>query len=177
MYDYYDKYKKNKFLFEFIMNYYLIVIGFRKMFQIQLCASCCYLPYITKLNNFIIKNKIPHKKIIQTENEKCIKFIFFHEKFNINKIKKLNGKEFAQNLGDFYIFASENYYDIVNSKNSCRISINLSNNYNKCELYAQWGNKCQINKNMHFFINYSHKLEKIFHQLDPKIKVFLKINQ
>lgn len=170
MYNLYNKYKKTKYLLEFILNNYLIIIGVRNIFQIHYDELN---PYIIKINNFLIKNNISYKKIIQTNNEKCIKFIIYNKNVDIEKIQKLDGKEFAQMLGEFYIFSNENYYELVNDKNCCRISINASNEYNTCELYAQWGKICDVNKNMDFFIDYAKKLEIIFHKIDPKIKVFI----
>ena len=172
MYNLYKKYNKNKYLFEFVLNNYLITIGFRKLFQIQYDESSSY---IIKFNNFLIENNISHKKLIQIDNERCTKFIIYNKEVDINKIQKLDGKEFAQLLGEFYIFANENYYEIVNNTNSRRILINVSNEYNTCELYAQWGYISEINKNMNFFVNYAKELEILFHKIDPKLKVFVTV--
>jgi len=170
MYNLYKKYQETKYLFEFILNNYLVTIGFRKLFQIQYDESS---PYIMKFNSFLIENNISHKKLIQTDNEKCTKFIIYNKDVDINKIQKLDGKEFAQMLGEFYIFANENYYEIVHDTNSRRISINVSNKYNTCELYAQWGNLFEINTNMDFFVGYAKEIERLLHKIDPQLKVFV----
>ncbi len=175
----YNKYKKNKYIVEFILNNYLVNIQFRNIFQIQVPENDpTPNPNINKFNKFLIKNKIPHKKIIQTENEKCTKYIFFNKDCvytDIEKINNLNEKEFARNLGEFYIFATENYYKLINDKTCCRISINAVNEYNTSELYAQWGKTCDVNSNMEFFITYAKKIETIFHTIDQNITVSVMI--
>ena len=88
-----------QFIIEFLLNYYLLLKGLRHIFQIQ---------YESKEEYKMLKIIIIDKFILNLYKGKGNRLIFYNpNKFNINELDKTFGKKYANQLGNFYVCATE----------------------------------------------------------------------
>ena len=185
-----DKLKYKQTLLEFIFNYYLLLKGYRNIFQIMCTSKTLQEIKIYILNKYnikyIIKSVYIYINILIIYNDKLI---------NINDIDMTFGKTFANQLGPFYVCARSNKY--LNSSfsfyNKHRINISITIpttqikkkqnlikienkqvNIQNIELYGQMCksiNEEQINKVKQI----AKDISIIIKQFDKKYSVTLKI--
>lgn len=118
-----DKLEYKQILLEFIFNYYLLLKGYRNIFQIM-CTS----KTLQELKIYIL-NKYNIKYIIKSLYIYINRLIIYNDKLiNVNEIDITFGKKFANQLGSFYICARSNKY--LNSSfsfyNKHRINISIT---------------------------------------------------
>ena len=91
----------------FILNYYLLLKGYRNIFQIEY-SNDKTLKFIENifLNKYDITYKLK-RKLLSLHNYKRI-IVYNSNKFNINNLNNSLGKDFANQLGEFYVCAGEN---------------------------------------------------------------------
>ena len=126
------KYNKNKLLV-FIFNYYLLLKGYRSIFQTDY-KNPEELEDIKKsiLNKYNIKYIV---RPFSTNSWRGL-IIYNDKKIKIDDIDKTFGEKFADQLGDFYICASSNWSKY---NNKYRINISVASKVDKfaIELYGQ----------------------------------------
>lgn len=151
----YEKYKKtkNKYIYEIILQWYLIKKKYRNTAYIS-----GYLLNKDKLDiliNFMNKNSISYK-ILQ---EKGFSFIIYNPgKIDTQVLSNMTNKEIGKLLGNFYTCASNKY----GAKGEHRIVIK----FNDVEVYAQM---CKKIKNFNHIYNIYLEVFNIFNKLDKKI--------
>ena len=153
----YKKHKntKNKYIYEIILQWYLINHHMRTMALIQVPMSESSKPVI----NFVKKYNIPYKTYNDTEARVNI-VIYNKKKFDINTFDKLSTKQFGKLLGEFYTCATNNFY-----KHDHRVVIL----FNQVEIFAQMCKESTIKLKFDHFYKIYLKLNKIFFKLDPNI--------
>jgi hypothetical protein len=126
------KYNKNNLLV-FIFNYYLLLKGYRSIFQTDY-KNPEELEDIKKsiLNKYNIKYIV---RPFSTNSWRGL-IIYNDKKIKIDDIDKTFGEKFADQLGDFYICASSNWSKY---NNKYRINISVASKVDKfaIELYGQ----------------------------------------
>jgi len=126
------KYNKNNLLV-FIFNYYLLLKGYRSIFQTDY-KNPEELEDIKKsiLNKYNIKYIV---RPFSTNSWRGL-IIYNDKKIKIDDIDKTFGEKFADQLGDFYICASSNWSKY---NNKYRINISVTSKVDKfaIELYGQ----------------------------------------
>ena len=163
-----------KIIIEFLLNYYLLLKGLRNIFQIE---------YDTKEEYNILKKLILNKFILNLYKGKEKRLIFYNpNKFNINELDKTFGKKYANQLGNFYVCATEFRtekikYDgratIIARTNEELLCKNGNKVYIYIELYAQMCkyfdiiNKKNINKIMKVF----KPIQKSIKELDDNLAI------
>jgi len=151
---------KIRILIKFILNYYLLLKGYRNIFQIEYGNDDdIKLLETIFLNKYDIKYVKKQKRLSLHFYKRII--VYNPNTFNIDNMNVSLGKEFANQLGEFYVCAG-------NSGLSNRIFIRISN-YTlniDVELYSQMCNNESINEtNM-------NKLKKIVIDIRKLLKTF-----
>lgn len=161
------------------MNYLLILLGLRKIAQIEIYKES--FPYIPDFINFMTKFKIPY--ILEdgtTPNWKRI--ILYNKKtFNPNTLNTSYGINFGHQLGEFYVCASDNWNANNNDYNH-RIAIRIKmpkltytngNIGGEIAVFAQMCNESILKKNKTTFNKIAKKLKKLLLLLHPDFTVIL----
>ncbi len=158
----YHKYKNTKIkeIYEIILQWYLISIGYRNVALVYVKSKS----KIEKIIRFLKKNNIYY--YIFDEKHFIDLVIYNPKKFNIGELDKSKGKIFGQQLGDFYTCAtddvSKNHYRVV-------ISVKKNNSDNVVEIFAQMCKKNMIYKNIAKFYEIYLEIMGIFEKLDKKL--------
>lgn len=156
----YKKYKntKNKYIYEIILQWYLIKQKMRNIALIQV-SETKFLPPLVKFMN---ENDISYKILDNTKMSSIKKnFIIYNKKtFDIDNFDESNQKKFGELLGKFYVCASNDFRN-----NNHRVVIL----FNNIEIFAQMCKKANIIDNFEKFYNIYLKLHKLFYKLDPTI--------
>jgi hypothetical protein len=141
---------------------YLLECEYRNIFQIQREKNE---KLIKKLVSIIKKTKYNYK--IYDENNKYFKLIIYNKnKFNIDELDKTWGKQFAKQLGNFYICATDNY----NLKSyNYQIIISVGNNNIATGLYMQMCKKNTIIKNINKIIKIHDEINTLLLNLDNNL--------
>lgn len=157
-----------RFIMEFLLNYYLLLKGLRHIFQIQLESKEEY-----KMLKIIIIDKF----ILNLYKGKGNRLIFYNpNKFNINELDKTFGKKYANQLGNFYVCATEFRTEKIKYDGRATIIARtdeplLCKNGNKVyiyiELYAQMCKYFDITNK-----NNINKIMKVFKPIHKSIKEF-----
>jgi len=154
----YLKYKNTKIreIYEIILQWYLVSTGYRNV-------ALVYVKSKSKLEKIIIflkKNNISYR-IFDTDL-----VLYNPKKFNIDELDTSKIKKFGQQLGDFYMCAtndvSKNHYRVV-------ISVSKPNSDNVVEIFAQMCKKNMIHKNIAKFYEILIEIMEIFGKLDKKL--------
>jgi len=154
----YLKYKNTKIreIYEIILQWYLVSTGYRNV-------ALVYVKSKSKLEKIIIflkKNNISYR-IFDTDL-----VLYNPKKFNIDELDTSKIKKFGQQLGDFYMCAtndvSKNHYRVV-------ISVSKPNSDNVVEIFAQMCKKNMIHKNIAKFYEIYLEIMEIFGKLDKKL--------
>lgn len=158
----YLKYKNTKIkeIYEIILQWYLISIGYRNI-------ALVYVKSKSKLEKIIIflkKNNISYR--IFDEKHYIDLVLFNPKKFNIDELDTSKIKKFGYQLGDFYTCAtndvSKNHYRVV-------ISVSKPDSDNVVEIFAQMCKKNMIHKNIAKFYEIYLEIMEIFEKLDKKL--------
>ena len=162
----YKKYykTKNSHLLELLLNLYLMNCKYRNIFQIYL-----YNTKISKEINDILDN-ISYSFIIVKEKNDTRIIIYNKKLFNIDDLDITYGKKYAEQLGEFYVCATNN-----NNNHYYRIVIQVQGLNINAELYAQMCKKNMIIKNMNKIINILNDIKQLFYQLDKTLQIEIKI--
>lgn len=138
--------KKKSYMFGFIYNYYLLLKGYRNIFQIY-----CPKELIEILNKYNIKYIVKptilsntpwyikiSRYITELFDDGKLIIIFNDKKINIDEIDNTFGENFGKQLGDFYICASSDWERKWHLM-KYRINISISHKTHKftTELYGQ----------------------------------------
>jgi hypothetical protein len=162
-------------IIEFLLNYYLLLKGLRNIFQVYTRFKEAY-----NILNKLILNKFNINLYKVKNNHKHIRLIIYNpNKFNINELDKTFGKKFAQQLGNFYVCASEDF-----SKSDGRISIIAKSNeplickngneiYILIEFYAQMCKYSDITnkKNLNKILKIFKTLQKLIEEFDDNLTI------
>jgi hypothetical protein len=154
----YHKYKNTKIpqIYEIILQWYLISIGYRNVALVYLISKSI----LEKIMRFLKKNNISYRIF-----EKDL-VLFNPKKFNIDELDISKEKNFGHQLGNFYTCAtndiSKNHYRVV-------ISVNNLDSDNFVEIFAQICKKNMIHKNIAKFYEIYLEIMKIFEKLDKKL--------
>lgn len=158
----YHKYKNTKIkeIYEIILQWYLVSTGYRNV-------ALVYVKSKSKLEKIIIflkKNNISYR--IFDEKHYIDLVLFNPKKFNIDELDTSKIKKFGQQLGDFYMCATNDV-----SKNHYRVVISVSNldSDNFVEIFAQMCKKNMIHKNIAKFYEIYLEIMEIFGKLDKKL--------
>ena len=162
----YKKYykTKNSHLLELLLNLYLMNCKYRNIFQIYLHNT-----KISKEINEILSN-ISYTFIIVEEKNDTRIIIYNKKLFNIDDLDITYGKKYAEQLGEFYVCATNN-----NNNHYYRIVIQVQGLNINAELYAQMCKKKMIIKNMNKIINILNDIKQLFYQLDKTLQIEIKI--
>ena len=162
----YKKYykTKNSHLLELLLNLYLMNCKYRNIFQIYLHNT-----KISKEINEILSN-ISYTFIIVEEKNDTRIIIYNKKLFNIDDLDITYGKKYAEQLGEFYVCATNN-----NNNHYYRIVIQVQGLNINAELYAQMCKKNIIIKNMNKIINILNDIKQLFYQLDKTLQIEIKI--
>ena len=162
----YKKYykTKNSHLLELLLNLYLMNCKYRNIFQIYLHNT-----KISKEINEILDN-ISYTFIIVEEKNDTRIIIYNKKLFNIDDLDITYGKKYAEQLGEFYVCATNN-----NNNHYYRIVIQVQGLNINAELYAQMCKKKMIIKNMNKIINILNDIKQLFYQLDKTLQIEIKI--
>ena len=162
----YKKYykTKNSHLLELLLNLYLMNCKYRNIFQIYLHNT-----KISKEINEILDN-ISYTFIIVEEKNDTRIIIYNKKLFNIDDLDITYGKKYAEQLGEFYVCATNN-----NNNHYYRIVIQVQGLNINAELYAQMCKKNMIIKNMNKIINILNDIKQLFYQLDKTLQIEIKI--
>jgi hypothetical protein len=158
----YEKYKntKSKHKYEIILQWYLILTGYRNVALVYVKSKS----KIEKIIRFLKKNNIYY--YIFDEKNYIDLVLYNPKKFNIDELDKSKGKIFCQQLGDFYTCAtddvSKNHYRVV-------ISVKKNDSDNIIEIFAQMCKKNMIHKNITKHYEIYLEIMKIFEKLDKKL--------
>jgi len=160
----YLKYKNTKIkeIYEIILQWYLISIGYRNVALVYVKSKS----KLEKIIKFLKKNRIYY--YIFDEKHYIDLVIFNPKKFNIDELDKSKGKKFGQQLGDFYTCAcatndvSKNHYRVL-------ISVSKLGSDNVVEIFAQMCKKNMIHKNIAKFYEIYLEIMEIFGKLDKKL--------
>ncbi len=132
-------YDYDNYIIELLVQLYLILTNKRKLAQIFVHKDYAPKSVYNKLLFFL--NKF-YKYYIIKEDKYGTYLIIYHKKYDVNKLNQKFGKKYAQNLGDFYVCATNN----INNKHLIRPVISVSyyskpyrkyKNHIYFELYAQ----------------------------------------
>ena len=154
----YHKYKNTKIreIYEIILQWYLISIGYRNVALVYLISKSI----LEKIMRFLKKNNISYRIF-----EKDL-VLFNPKKFNIDELDISKEKNFGHQLGNFYTCAtndiSKNHYRVV-------ISVNNLDSDNFVEIFAQMCKKNMIHKNIAKFYEIYLEIMEIFGKLDKKL--------
>jgi hypothetical protein len=159
------------------MNYLLILLGLRKIAQIEIYKES--FPYIPDFINFMNKFKIPY--ILEDgANSRWKRIIIYDKKtFNLDTLNTTYGINFGHQLGEFYVCASDNWNANNNDYNH-RIAILIKmpkliyNQGNKIiPVFAQMCNESILKKNKITFNKIAKKLKKLLLLLHPDFTVII----
>ena len=130
---------KNIYIFELIVNLYLMDCEYRNIFQIHMRPE--FDKNSDKNTDKIIKIiKMTNYEYITSQNKDSIRIIVYNkDSFDITKLDKTFGMKYAKQLGNFYTCATNNF-----SKNNYQMTINV----NGIQIFAQMCKKNNIIKNM-----------------------------
>jgi len=154
----YNKYKNTKIkeIYEIILQWYLVSIGYRNIALVYIKSKST----LEKIIIFLKKNNISYR-IFDTDL-----VLYNPKKFNIDELDTSKIKKFGQQLGDFYMCAtndvSKNHYRVV-------ISVSKPNSDNVVEIFAQMCKKNMIHKNIAKFYEIYLEIMEIFGKLDKKL--------
>lgn len=109
-------YEYHNYILELLIQLYLILTHKRKIAQIQIHKKNIYKIIIHFLNK-----KYKHY-IVKDEGDYGYFIIIYDKKYDINKLNQKLGKKYAQNLGDFYVCATND----INNKHRIRPIISVS---------------------------------------------------
>ena len=162
----YKKYykTKNSHLLELLLNLYLMNCKYRNIFQIYLHNT-----KISKEINEILSNISYNFSIFEEKNDTRI-IIYNKKLFNIDDLDITYGKKYAEQLGEFYVCATNN-----NNNHYYRIVIQVQGLNTSAELYAQMCKKNMIIKNINKIINILNDIKQLFYQLDKTLQIEIKI--
>jgi len=167
-----DKYKYKATLLQFVFNYYLLLKGYRNIFQIM-----CKSNVLREIKIYIL-NKYKIKYITKSSNILFTRLIIYNDKtFNINDIDTTFGKKFAIQLGDFYVCARKHiiFNSSLSLNNKHHITINISKpNLTKTDKTQFIFKNIQLYAQMCFSINEKqiNKLKQIAKDISIIIKQF-----
>ena len=159
----YNKYKltNSNEIFELIINLYLLECEYRNIFQIMREKND---KLIKKLVTIIKKTKYNYKIYNYEKNFRLI--IYNQNKFNIDELDETWKKQFAKQLGNFYICATDNY----NLKSyNYQIMISVGNNSMETNLYGQICKKNTIIKNINKIIKIHDEINTLLLELDNNL--------
>mgnify|MGYP003385622078 CR=1 FL=1 len=162
----YEKYKStsDSFLFELIINLYLLECDYRNIFQIQRKNK----KLITKLENIIKYSKFNYKTF---ESNNYFRLIVYNKTtFNIDKLDKTFGMKFARQLGKFYSCASDDYL-----QNNYQIMISVQGINTGTPIYIQMCKRNKIIQNIDNILKIFDDIKKILLKLDKNIYVNIQI--
>jgi len=158
----YNKYKNTKIreIYEIILQWYLILTGYRNVALVYVKSKS----KIEKIIRFLKKNNIYY--YIFDEKHYIDLVLYNPKKINIDELDKSKGKKFGHQLGDFYTCAtddvSKNHYRVV-------ISVKKNDSDNIVEIFAQMCKKNMIHKNIAKFYKIYLEIMEIFEKLDKKL--------
>ena len=166
----YNKYKltNSNEIFELIINLYLLECEYRNIFQIMREKND---KLIKKLVTIIKKTTYNYK--IYNDNEKNFRLIIYNQnKFNIDELDETWKKQFAKQLGNFYICATDNY----NLKSyNYQIMISVGNNNIATGLYMQMCKKNTIIKNINKIIKIHDEINTLLLELDNNLYTHIQV--
>ncbi len=167
---------KDYIFFELYINIYLILIKKRKIAQLFLWKHNKFnkpLLYIKSLTNFL--NKYYPYYIINNEKD-GYRFILHSKNYDLSKLNKTFSKNFAKDLGEFYVCAGDLQKIYKKHKYLLRpvISVSYYNKKNKelyCELFAQMCPPQICIKNFDKFISIKNKFNKYLKKINKNFYV------
>ena len=162
---------KEKIWFDLAIQCHLLQNNYRNLCQLQIYDDILDPSFITILDSFIeyrIKYLIVNDKV-----ERKTRYILYNDTFNIHLLDTTYGFLYAQQLGDFYFYASSSPTKKGNIRIVLLVSKNGYDNYGEVEVYAQMCNKMTVIKHMSFFIE---KKNELVLMLGPGFKVDIVIS-
>lgn len=154
MSSFYKEYK-GKIDLEILIQCHLIKKKIRKIAFVKMTKS------LNKHKNkiCIFLDKIKIKYVIDTE-----RLILCSPTFDISSLDKTYGKKFAEQLGEFYVCATDNFRQKLKQMN-VRIVILVNN----AEIFAQMCSHNDLNENYSKIFEVYKKLYKIIKKLDQQL--------
>ena len=143
---------KEKIWFDLAIQCHLLQNNYRNLCQLQIYDDILDPSFITILDSFIeygIKYLIVNDKV-----ERKTRYILYNDTFNIHLLDTTYGFLYAQQLGDFYFYASS----LPMRKGNIRVVLLVSKDEYTVEVYAQMCNKAKVIKYMSFFIEKKNEL-------------------
>jgi len=153
---------KEKIWFDLAIQCHLLKMNYRNLCQLQIYDDDVDPGFIHILDS-LIEYEIKYL-IVDDLVERKTRYILYNNTFNIHLLDTTYGFLFAQQLGDFYFYASSLPMRKGNIRVVLLVSKNGKNgkdgkdNYGEVEVYAQMCNKVKVIKYMSFFIEKKNEL-------------------
>jgi hypothetical protein len=147
---------KEKIWFDLAIQCHLLQKNYRNLCQLQIYDDIVDPDFITILDS-LIEYGIKYL-IVDDLVERKTRYILYNNTFNIHLLDTTYGFLFAQQLGDFYFYASSSPM----KKGNIRVVLLVSKDgYGEVEVYAQMCNKSKVIKYMSFFVEKKNELVSV----------------
>lgn len=146
---------KQQIWFDLAIQCHLLQKNYRNLCQLQIYDDIVDPDFITILDSLIeygIKYLINDDLV-----ERKTRYILYNDTFNIHLLDTTYGFLFAQQLGDFYFYASSSPM----KKGNIRVVLLVSKDGYTSEVYAQMCNKSKVIKYMSFFVDKKNELVSV----------------
>jgi hypothetical protein len=151
---------KEKIWFDLAIQCHLLQKNYRNLCQLQIYDDIVDPGFITILDS-LIEYGIKYLIVDDLVEERKTRYILYNDTFNIHLLDTTYGFLFAQQLGDFYFYASSSPMRKGNIRIVLLVSKNGKDDYGEVEVYAQMCNKAKVIKYMPFFIEKKNELASV----------------
>ena len=160
---------KEKIWFDLAIQCHLLKMNYRNLCQLQIYDDDVD-PSVIHILDSLIEYGIKYLIVDDLVEERKTRYILYNNTFNIHLLDTTYGFLFAQQLGDFYFYASSSPM----RKGNIRVVLLVSKDgFDDVEVYAQMCNKVKVIKYMPFFIEKKNELVAV---LGPGFKVDIVIS-
>ena len=159
---------KEKIWFDLAIQCHLLKMNYRNLCQLQIYDDDVD-PSVIHILDSLIEYGIKYLIVNDLVEERKTRYILYNNTFNIHLLDTTYGFLFAQQLGDFYFYASSSPM----KKGNIRVILLVSKDGYTSEVYAQMCNKMTVIKHMSFFIE---KKNELVLMLGPGFKVDIVIS-
>ena len=148
---------KEKIWFDLAIQCHLLKMNYRNLCQLQIYDDDVD-PSVIHILDSLIEYGIKYLIVNDLVEERKTRYILYNNTFNIHLLDTTYGFLFAQQLGDFYFYASSSPM----KKGNIRVVLLVSKDgYGEVEVYAQMCNKSKVIKYMSFFVKKKNELVSV----------------
>ena len=147
---------KEKIWFDLAIQCHLLKMNYRNLCQLQIYDDDVD-PSVIHILDSLIEYGIKYLIVNDLVEERKTRYILYNNTFNIHLLDTTYGFLFAQQLGDFYCYASSSPM----KKGNIRVILLVSKDGYTSEVYAQMCNKVKVIKYMSFFVEKKNELVSV----------------